>query len=116
MLTGNTTDTSNYNRAVIGTTLTVDPTAILNLSFDLTGSTVDWSNAFWSTEKLDTAGWLVYNATTLSVSGDIFVLNPPSRWIDSTGMSLQAARPDYVFAFYQDSVDGDLYLNYIYSP
>ena len=116
MLTGNTTDTSNYNRAVIGTTLTVDPTAILNLSFDLTGSTVDWSNAFWSTEKLDTAGWLVYNATTLSVSGDIFVLNPPSRWIDSTGMSLQAARPDYVFAFYQDSVEGDLYLNYIYSP
>jgi autotransporter-associated beta strand protein len=116
MLTGNTTDLSDYNRAVIGTTLTVDPTAILNLSFDLTGSTVDWSNAFWSTEKLDTAGWLVYNATTLSVSGDIFALNPPSRWIDSTGVSLQVARPDYVFAFYQDSVDGDLYLNYIYSP
>ena len=115
-LTDNTTDSTDYNRAVVGTTLTVDPTAVLNLSFDLTGSTVDWSNAFWSSEKLDTAGWLVYNANTLSVSGDIFELNPPSRWIDSTGVSLQAARPDYVFAFYQDSAEGDLYLNYIYSP
>ena len=115
-LNDNTTDTTDYDRAVVGTVLTVDPTAVFNLSFNTAGSTVVWADSFWSTEKLDTAGWLVYNAATLSVAGDIFALNPPSRWIDSTGVSLQAARPDYVFAFYQDSVDGDLYLNYIYSP
>ena len=115
-LNDNTTDTIDYDRAVVGTVLTVDPTAVFNLSFNTAGSTVVWADSFWSTEKLDTAGWLVYNAATLSVAGDIFALNPPSKWIDSTGVSLQAARPDYVFAFYQDSVDGDLYLNYIYSP
>ena len=115
-LNDNTTDTADYDRAVVGTELTVDPTAVFNLSFNTAGSTVVWADNFWSTEKLDTAGWLVYNAATLSVAGDIFALNPPSSWIDSTGVSLQAARPDYVFAFYQDSVDGDLYLNYIYSP
>ena len=115
-LNDNTTDTTDYDRAVVGTVLTVDPTAVFNLSFNTAGSTVVWADNFWSTEKLDTAGWLVYNAATLSVAGDIFALNPPSKWIDSTGVSLQAARPDYVFAFYQDSADGDLYLNYIYSP
>ena len=115
-LNDNTTDAADYDRAVVGTVLTVDPTAVFNLSFNTAGSTVVWADNFWSTEKLDTAGWLVYNAATFSVAGDIFALNPPSRWIDSTGVSLQAARPDYVFAFYQDSVDGDLYLNYIYSP
>ena len=115
-LNDNTTDTTDYDRAVVGTVLTVDPTAVFNLSFNTAGSTVVWADSFWSTEKLDTAGWLVYNAATLSVAGDIFALNPPSKWIDSTGVSLQAARPDYVFAFYQDSADGDLYLNYIYSP
>ena len=115
-LNDNTTDTTDYDRAVVGTVLTVDPTAVFNLSFNTAGSTVVWADNFWSTEKLDTAGWLVYNAATLSVAGDVFALNPPSKWIDSTGVSLQAARPDYVFAFYQDSADGDLYLNYIYSP
>ena len=115
-LNDNTTDTTDYDRAVVGTVLTVDPTAVFNLSFNTAGSTVVWADSFWSTEKLDTAGWLVYNAATLSVAGDIFALNPPSKWIDSTGVSLQAARPDYVFAFYQDSADGNLYLNYIYSP
>ena len=115
-LNDNTIDAADYDRAVVGTVLTVDPTAVFNLSFNTAGSTVVWADNFWSTEKLDTAGWLVYNAATLSVAGDIFALNPPSRWIDSTGVSLQAARPDYTFAFYQDSAEGDLYLNYIYSP
>ena len=115
-LNDNTTDTTDYDRAVVGTVLTVDPTAVFNLSFNTAGSTVVWADSFWSTEKLDTAGWLVYNAATLSVAGDVFALNPPSKWIDSTGVSLQAARPDYVFAFYQDSAEGNLYLNYIYSP
>ena len=115
-LNDNTTDTTDYDRAVVGTVLTVDPTAVFNLSFNTAGSTVVWADNFWSTEKLDTAGWLVYNAATLSVAGDVFALNPPSKWIDSTGVSLQAARPDYVFAFYQDSAEGNLYLNYIYSP
>ncbi len=115
-LNDNTIDTADYDRAVVGTVLFVDPTAVFNLSFNTAGSTVVWADNFWSTEKLDTAGWLVYNAAALSVAGDIFALNPPSRWIDSTGVSLQAARPDYTFAFYQDSAEGDLYLNYIYSP
>lgn len=115
-LNDNTIDAADYDRAVVGTVLTVDPTAVFNLSFNTAGSTVVWADNFWSTEKLDTAGWLVYNAAALSVAGDIFALNPPSRWIDSTGVSLQAARPDYTFAFYQDSAEGDLYLNYIYSP
>ena len=115
-LNDNTTDAADYDRAVVGTVLTVDPTAVFNLSFNTAGSTVVWADNFWSTEKFDTAGWLVYNAATLSVAGDIFALNPPSRWIDSTGVSLQAARPDYTFALYQDSAEGDLYLNYIYSP
>ncbi len=104
------------DRAVVGTVLTVDPTAVFNLKFNTTGSTVVWADDFWSTEKLDTAGWLVYSAATLAVSGDIFRFNAPANWVDSTGVTLTAARPDYTFAFYEDSAEGDLYLNYIYSP
>lgn len=104
------------DRAVVGTVLTVDPAAVFNLRFNATGSTVVWADDFWSTEKLDTAGWLVYSAATLAVSGDIFRFNAPANWVDSTGVTLTAARPDYTFAFYEDSAGGDLYLNYIYSP
>ena len=119
-LTANTTEavtggTQNFDQVGVGTLLTVSPTAAFNLAFNASGSTVDWSDGFWDAAKLNTQGWLVFNALTISAAGqDVFTLNPPSQWRDSQGVLLSVARPEYTFAFYKDAAAGDLYLNYIY--
>ena len=121
-LTANTTvavtgGSQNFDQAGVGTLLSVMPTATFNLAFNASGSTVDWSDDFWNAAKLNTRGWLVFNAATISAAGqDVFTLNPPNQWTDSQGVRLSDIRPEYTFAFYKDQAAGELYLNYIYSP
>ena len=104
-----------YDQAVVGGTLTASSAQALtfDMSFDSLGSVVDWSSDFWAEEREGTAGWLVYNAARLSIRG---TLAPSGTFLDSTGAELSTERPDYTFAFFQDTANGDLYLNYIYSP
>lgn len=104
-----------YDQAVVGGTLTASSAQALtfDMSFDSLGSVVDWSSDFWAEEREGAAGWLVYNAARLSIRG---TLAPSGTFLDSTGAELSTVRPDYTFAFFQDTANGDLYLNYIYSP
>ena len=121
-LTANTTTATtagnqNFDQAGVGTTLTVSQNAIFNLAFNNVGSTVNWADSFWNAAKSNTDGWQIFNAALLSAPGQtIFTLNPANQWRDSQGVLLSVARPDYTFAFYKDQANGDLYLNYIYSP
>ena len=121
-LTANTTTATtagkqNFDQAGVGTTLTVSQDAIFNLAFNNVGSTVNWADSFWNVAKSNTAGWQIFNAALLSAPGEtVFTLNPADQWRDSQGVLLSVARPDYTFAFYKDEANGDLYLNYIYSP
>ena len=119
-LTANTTDIGaegayTYDRAVIGTSFVASDAQALtfDMSFNSTGSTVDWNDAFWGQEYTGTAGWLVYDATSLSITG---ALAPSSNLLDKEGVELSSVRPGYSFAFYGDNANGDIYLNYIYSP
>ncbi|MDA1204292.1 MAG: hypothetical protein O3A75_08355, partial [Verrucomicrobia bacterium] len=104
-----------YDQAVVGGTLTATSAQALtfDMSFASLGSVVDWSDEFWAEEREGTAGWLVYNAARLSLRG---TLAPSGTLLDSKGAELSTERPDYTFAFFQDTANGDLYLNYIYSP
>ena len=121
-LTANTTTATtagkqNFDQAGVGTTLTVSQDAIFNLAFNNVGSTVNWADSFWNVAKSNSDGWQIFNAALLSVPDlTIFTLNPANQWRDSQGVLLSVARPDYTFAFYKDEANGDLYLNYIYSP
>jgi autotransporter-associated beta strand protein len=119
-LTDNTTDIGTegnytYDRAVVGTSLVASnaQSFTFSMAFNANGSTVDWSNAFWDQEYTGTAGWLVYDATSLSITG---TLAPTSDLLDSQGVELSTVRPDYSFVFYRDNAEGNVYLNYIYSP
>ena len=121
-LTANTTTATtagkqNFDQAGVGSTLTVSQDAIFNLAFNNVGSTVNWADSFWNVAKSNSDGWQIFNAALLSAPGQtIFTLNPADQWRDSQGVLLSVARPDYTFAFYKDQANGDLYLNYIYSP
>ena len=119
-LTDNTTTIGTagnytYDRAVVGGTLTAGSAQSMtfDLSFNAPGSVVDWSSNFWGQNYQGTSGWLVYDTGRLSITG---VLAPSGNLRDSTGVELSTVRPDYAFSFYQDTANGNLYLNYIYSP
>jgi autotransporter-associated beta strand protein len=119
-LTDNTTDIGaegayTYDRANIGTSFVASNAQAFtfDMSFNSTGSTVDWNDPFWGQEYTGAAGWLVYDATRLSITG---ALAPTSTLLDSQDVELSSVRPGYSFAFYGDNANGDIYLNYIYSP
>ncbi|MFY7819107.1 MAG: beta strand repeat-containing protein [Akkermansiaceae bacterium] len=96
---------------VVGNLSFNGPTS-LTLSFDLSGSTVDWSNSLWSNPLLGTSGWKVYDVDgTISGLGNLQI---SSNWLDSNGQSLSSIRPGYTFALSQ-AVDG-IYLNYTVVP
>ena len=112
-----TAGNQNFDQAGVGTRLVISQSATFNLGFNSDGSTVNWADAFWDVAKSNSAGWQIFNAALLSAPGEtVFTLNPADQWLDSQGVLLSVARPDYTFAFYKDEANGDLYLNYIYSP
>jgi autotransporter-associated beta strand protein len=121
-LTANTTTAitagkQNFDQAGVGTTLTVNQDAIFNLAFNNVGSTVNWADPFWNVAKSNSDGWQIFNAAELIADGPtVFTLNPADQWRDSQGVLLSDVRRDYTFVFYKDEANGDLYLNYIYSP
>lgn len=80
--------------------------SVLNLDFS-TG--VDWNNAFWSTDKLNTNGWLIYDVTG-STTG-LGNLSLSSSLLDSNGASLASIRSGASFSLF--SSGSDVYLNYV---
>ena len=89
-LTGNTTSGAgvNFDQIVVGGGLDFAMPTSLNLVFNATGSTVDWTNAFWTEPR----SWLLYDvAGTTTNVGNLAVNVAPSAWLDSQGNSFSSS-------------------------
>jgi autotransporter-associated beta strand protein len=83
----------------------------INLSFNLTNSLVDWTNALWS-QSIDGAnGWKIYDVGGTLSGGTGVVLSAANTWLDSNGLTLGSVRQNA--NFYLTQVGNDLYLNYM---
>ena len=89
-LTGTTTSGAgvNFDQIVVGGGLDFAMPTSLNLVFNATGSTVDWTNAFWTEPR----SWLLYDvAGTTTNVGNLAVNVAPSAWLDSQGNSFSSS-------------------------
>ncbi len=91
---------------VTGGTLAIGTAVTNNLVFNSSGSSVAWSDAFWSSDRT----WLIFsNAGVPSIaSGSIF--DTINIGVDSTSASLGSVRPGASFSW--NTVANDVYLNY----
>lgn len=109
-LTGNTLDGrgENYDGIDVTGDLTFSGSTTISLDFALAGSTVSWSDAFWSTSKLGTNGWQIF-AVDGGISG-FDKLSLAGSLLDSGNSSLSSIRNGSSFSLFQ-AEDG-IYLNY----
>lgn len=77
---------------VVSGPLSIDTNSLLDLAFDSAGSTVDWTDPFWSTQQ----SWLVIDATAAATSTGLFSLGLIGT--DSNGISLTSIRPNAAFS------------------
>jgi len=77
---------------VLSGPLSIDTNSLLDLTFDSAGSTVDWADAFWSSQH----SWLVIDATAAATSTGLFSLGLVGT--DSNGISLTSIRPNAAFS------------------
>jgi autotransporter-associated beta strand protein len=88
--------------------LSFDPGAVMSLSFNGAGSSVNWNDQLWNNYVKTSEGWLLY-----SVGGSITGLNNltiSGSFLDSYGLALSSARPNSYFNLYQSG--NNVYLNY----
>lgn len=88
----------------VATNLTFTAATTLDLIFNSSGSTVDWSDPFWETSHLGTIGWLIYDVggTTSNFANLTLSADP---YLDSLG------NPNVgTFSLFQSG--SDIYLNY----
>lgn len=97
----------------VGGSLAFSGATALNLTFNGSGSLVNWNDDFWTTDKAGASGWLVYDVTgsTTGLSG---LAISGTTWLDGAGNSLAAIRPDASFALEQ--VGSDVYLTFVAVP
>jgi len=77
---------------VLSGPLSIDTNSLLDLTFDSAGSTVDWADAFWSSQH----SWLVIDATAAASSTGLFSLGNVGT--DSNGAALTTIRPKGAFS------------------
>lgn len=82
------------------------PTA-LALGFAGPGSTVDWSDAYWGSNR----SWLLYDLAAGVTTGIGNLSITTEDWLDGLGGLLSAARPGAAFSINQ--VGQDVFLSYI---
>jgi autotransporter-associated beta strand protein len=90
-----------------GGALSILSGATLSLVFDLPGSTVDWDDAFWGTNR----SWTVIDVAGGTWNSSLFTLQVGD---DSTTASLTSKRPDASFQIVD--LGGDLVLEYVIVP
>jgi autotransporter-associated beta strand protein len=113
-LIGNTSSGagSNFDQIVVGGNLSFTAATSLNLVFNGTGSTVDWTNAFWTEPR----SWLLYDvAGTTAGVGNFTVNVAPSTWLDGQGNTFSAS-PVSSSTFAVTQVGEDVFLSYIPVP
>jgi autotransporter-associated beta strand protein len=108
-LVSNGTTISDFDKINVGGALSFANSTTLSLDFQSAGSTVDWSDSFWASDKIGTNGWLVYNGATslnnlanLSVGGNLQ---------DIQGDLLSSVHSAASFYTFQDG--NNVYLNYV---
>ena len=108
--TESNTPTVMFDQIVVGANLSFIAGTAFNLSFDPTStvSTVDWSDAFWLSDR----SWLVYDVAGNTTGLDGVVLNVQD-WLDGQGDSFSSA---LVGSFSLSQVGQDVYLNYSAVP
>lgn len=92
---------------VTGGTLTIQTGVTANLLFNGLGSTVDWSDSFWSTDRQ----WLVYDNANLPGLGS------PTNIFDTLNVSVDAQGDTLTTGTFSFGTSGnDIVLNYTYTP
>ena len=113
-LVGNTLEGrgSNYDGIDVGGDLTFTGLTTISLDFALAESLVNWTDAFWSEDRLGTDGWKIFDVTG-STSGYEFLMLD-GAFLDSEGIALGAARSNASFSLHQ--AENGIYLNYSAIP
>jgi autotransporter-associated beta strand protein len=98
----------DYDGVDVSGVLTIQTGVTSSLVFNGAGSTVDWTDAFWSSNR----SWLVFdNAATPTVSGTIFGTINVSTDINGAQLTSVTGRSNA--AFYWSMVGDDIFLNYV---
>jgi hypothetical protein len=104
---------TNYDGIDVGGNLSFSGATTLTLDFDLSGSTVDWSDSLWSSDITGNGGWKIYDVVG-TIAGFENLQIGHINWLDGQGDSFTSARPDASFSLFQGT-DG-IYLNYNVVP
>jgi autotransporter-associated beta strand protein len=92
---------------VTGGNLTIQAGVTSNLVFNGTGSSVLWSNSFWSSNQT----WFVYDNANAPSLGSASIFDTVNVSLDSGGFSLSSVHSGASFSWSQSG--NDLYLNYV---
>ena len=108
-LTGNTNSgrgTAFDGVNVSGGTLTINAGVINNLVFNGSGSTVNWSDAFWASNQQ----WLVFDNASPPTLASINGFDTINVGLDSISQELTSVRSGSSFSW--DTINDDVYLTY----
>lgn len=96
-----------FDQILVGGDLTFDGATTLYLSFDPTtyASTVDWSDAFWNTDR----SWMLFGVEGSTLGLGNLTLNVQD-WLDGQAAAFDTALPGGAFSV--TLVGTDVYLNY----
>lgn len=98
-----------FDTLLVGGDLNFADTTSLNLVFNSAESDVDWNDAIWSTDKIGTDGWLLYDvAGSLSNFSNLSLVT--ADWLDSNSTELSSVKSGADFGLYQDGTN--IYVTY----
>lgn len=103
--TGTLGDPYTFDQIVVGGTLNFAGATTLNLAFNGSGSTVDWTDdTFWGSNRT----WLVYDSNTTSNYASLTL--SAMNWVDGFGNEFNTERAGSSFSL--SLVGQDIFLNY----
>jgi fibronectin-binding autotransporter adhesin len=89
-----------YDQIVVGGNLDFAGLTTLSLSFNDTGSTVNWADSFWGEERV----WTLYSVTGETTNfGNLAIIQ--ASWLDSQSQTLESVRAGSTFSIRQDGDD-----------
>lgn len=98
-----------FDQVLVEGDLSFSGATTMNLAFNIGGSAVDWSNAFWTSDQ----SWLIYDVTGSTSGFPNFSLSVLD-WQDAQGDAFQSALPGGKFSLAQ--IGDDIFLNYTIVP
>lgn len=92
-------------------TLAFTASTTLTLSFNGSGSTVDWNGSLWDASITGTNGWLIYSGASSLTGIENLSIGAYAGLLDANNVAFGTANPGGSFTIYQDN--NNLYLNYV---